>query len=555
MFWELPIKEVFECGNKYVKMYNGGEFVRYCHPRRDVVNFGPYSKIGSENFPSYSYRIQNKNKHFKGGVGFGVRGDVLDAHLINDTDTLFTVEGQCIPVSDENSRWFLLAVLNSQLTSSLLNTFSGQHKYSGYINLLPLPEVDESLLREVSCLTKELYSIKSSYYEYDETTPFFSGPYLKLVSTEGSMIEPAVKGLERKVSTDNKRVQEIHRKIGNLILKAYKVDDQASVAEIERGLINAPKECVPVWGDAGHDELRDSISFDVINYFVGCVFGKFNDSPSATVCIEEDNGSNQSLSKRVDDISDIEFFDDLKSAIRMPSGQKGFSVYFSQVNGFFDDHLKKFTQSRRQSPIYWPLQTPSASYTLWIYYHRINEQTLYSCVNDFVEPKLRQAELDLNALQVKSSRSSSEEKELEKHSDLINELRDFRDELLRIAQFWKPNLNDGVQITAAPLWKLFQHKAWQKKLKETWGKLEKGDYDWAHLACSIWPERVLRKCHQDRSLAIAHDVERIFWHEVEVPVKRGKKATGDTKLEWQPKELTDNELDTLINARSREAGV
>jgi hypothetical protein len=37
-------------------------------------------------------------------------------------------------------------------------------------------------------------------------------------------------------------------------------------------------------------------------------------------------------------------------------------------------------------------------------------------------------------------------------------LKDFRDELLRIASFWKPNLNDGVQITAAPLWKLFQHK-------------------------------------------------------------------------------------------------
>ena len=90
-----------------------------------------------------------------------------------------------------------------------------------------------------------------------------------------------------------------------------------------------------------------------------------------------------------------------------------------------------------------------------------------------------------------------------------------------------------MQITAAPLWKLFQHKAWQKKLKDTWEKLEKGEYDWAHLACSIWPERVLLKCHQDRSLAIAHDVENIFWHEVEVP-------------EWQPKDLSDTELDALV---------
>ena len=59
-------------------------------------------------------------------------------------------------------------------------------------------------------------------------------------------------------------------------------------------------------------------------------------------------------------------------------------------------------------------------------------------------------------------------------------------------------------------------------------------------------EGVLCKCHQDRSLAIAHDVEDYFWHEVEVPVKRGKKLTGDTKLEWQPKDLSDSALNELV---------
>jgi len=233
-------------------------------------------------------------------------------------------------------------------------------------------------------------------------------------------------------------------------------------------------------------------------------------------------------------------------------GIEKLDLYINQTKLFFSEHINRYSKGRRQAPIYWPLQTPSGYYTLWVYYHRLNEQTLYTCVNDFAQPRLEQVEKDLNTLRTKSARSRQEEKELEKLSDISSELRDFRDELLRIAKFWKPNLNDGVQVTAAPLWKLFQHKAWQKKLKETWEKLEKGDYDWAHLACSIWPERVLRKCRQDRSLAIAHDVECTFWHEVEVPVKRGKKATGGIKLEWQPKELTDNELDALIQAKIKE---
>ncbi|MCY4358035.1 MAG: hypothetical protein OXD01_11010 [Gammaproteobacteria bacterium] len=233
-------------------------------------------------------------------------------------------------------------------------------------------------------------------------------------------------------------------------------------------------------------------------------------------------------------------------------GGKNLANYFTNPNLFFSDHLSRYSKSRRQAPIYWPLQTSSGSYTLWIYYHRLNEQTLYTCVNDFVEPKLQQTEQDLSILQGKSSRTSSEEKDLEMLIDLVNELHEFRDELLRIAKLWKPNLNDGIQITAAPLWKLFQHKSWQKKLKETWVKLEKGDYDWAHLAFSIWPNRVLGKCHQDRSLAIAHNVENILWHEVEVPVKRGKKATGGTKLEWQPKELSEAELEALIQSQIKE---
>lgn len=215
---------------------------------------------------------------------------------------------------------------------------------------------------------------------------------------------------------------------------------------------------------------------------------------------------------------------------------------------FFPLHLKLYSKSRRQAPIFWPLQSTSGNYTLWVYYHHLNEQTLYTCVNDFVDPKLKNVTEELNALRNTSARSNQEEKDLERLADLEAEIKDFRDELLRLAKFWKPNLNDGVQITAAPLWKLFQHKAWQKKLKETWGSLEKGDYDWAHLACSIWPELVLRKCYQDRSLAIAHDVENDFWHEVEVLAKRG----GKTKLEWQPKKLSDAELSTVIQTKIAE---
>ena len=196
---------------------------------------------------------------------------------------------------------------------------------------------------------------------------------------------------------------------------------------------------------------------------------------------------------------------------------------------FFKYHLQQYSKSRRKAPIYWPLATASGSYTLWFYYPDLTDQTLFTAVNDFVEPKLKQVDSELGNLRLAgASRSRADEKRLEELSDFRDELADLRDTLLMIAPGFKPNHDDGVQITAAPLWPLFRHKPWQKVLKETWEKLEQGDYDWAHLAMAYWPERVREKCATDKSLAIAHDLEHLYVEPEPAPKKaRGrKKNTG-----------------------------
>lgn len=198
---------------------------------------------------------------------------------------------------------------------------------------------------------------------------------------------------------------------------------------------------------------------------------------------------------------------------------------------FFAFHLKLYSKSRRKAPIYWPLSTASGSYTLWIYYPSLTSQTLFTAVNDFLDGpngKLTQVSRECAELRQKgSSRSSDDEKSYEMLQTFEQELTDLRDTLLKIAPTYQPNHDDGVQITAAPLWPLFRHKPWQKVLKETWAKLEKGDYDWAHLAMNYWPERVREKCKTDKSLAIAHGLESLYIEPEVVPKKtRGKKKAG-----------------------------
>ena len=109
-----------------------------------------------------------------------------------------------------------------------------------------------------------------------------------------------------------------------------------------------------------------------------------------------------------------------------------------------------------------------------------------------------------------AARTRDDEKQFEALQAFELELIDLRGTLLKIAPTYKPNHDDGVQISAAPLWPLFRHKPWQKVLKDTWAKLENGEYDWAHLAMNYWPNRVREKCKTDKSLAIAHGLEALF---------------------------------------------
>lgn len=193
------------------------------------------------------------------------------------------------------------------------------------------------------------------------------------------------------------------------------------------------------------------------------------------------------------------------------TNHRSIESYINDPNGFFASHLKRFSKSRRKAPIYWPLSTASGSYTLWLYYPNLTSQTLYSAINDFIEPKLKQVAREAAALREKgSARTRDDDKALGAFQDLEHELNELREALLRIAPNWKPNHDDGVQITAAPLYELFRHRPWQTVLKDTWAKLNKGDYDWAHLAMAYWPARVREKCKTDKSLAIAHDLEDLY---------------------------------------------
>jgi hypothetical protein len=581
LFWEIPTDAPVGKEKAYCVLYNGGDFSLFYSPYRELTVYGPKARLVVFH-PSVALR--NLQYQFIGGVGYGKRGEYLDAHLLR-ADSIFTDEGQAISGMTQVTALLVLSFLNSILAQHLINTYCGQHKHSGYINRLPFPKLEEDTANKIRQNALEILTLKLFWLRQDETCNEFCSPLFAELKPNGyANLKNLLYEIKERLHRDQSHLEERIGINDDIFLDSAGLSFYEKVKFAEYR-VRRPSD--KPWADyeadlAGGSEDR-FLTIEIVSQSIGCAIGRWdirfaagdkpmpalwdlfaplpvcplgqlqNDQglPILQVDIEmlkekgrwnypieipwagilvDDPGHPFDLEARVHQVLQV-IWEDRWEVIEREScefiGVRILRDFFAKPSGFFADHLKRYSKSRRQAPIYWPLSTASGSYTLWIYYHRLNDQTIYTCVNDFVEPKLRDIAIELITLRQNGiGRSRDDEKKLGNLQDFEIELHEFRDELLRLARLpWKPNLNDGVQITAAPLWKLFQLPKWKKTLKETWEKLEKGDYDWAHLAYSIWPDRVREKCKKDKSLAIAHNLEELYEEPpASAKKKRSKKA-------------------------------
>jgi hypothetical protein len=298
----------------------------------------------------------------------------------------------------------------------------------------------------------------------------------------------------------------------------------------------------------------------------------------------DDKGHDEDIETRAHEVLAVVFPDHVAEIAHEACGILGVKTlreFFRKPAAFFAGHHKRHSKSRRQAPIYWPISSPNGLYTLWLYYPRLTADTLFTALRDFLEPKLQYEEGRAFRLRQDAgpTPAPSQRAEIAEADELVDDLRALRDELKRVAPLFKPDLNDGVILNYAPLWRMIGLPKWRKDCQATWEKLAAGDYDWAHLALHLWPERIIPKCATDRSLAIAHGLESTFWEEIpadELPTnQRGRGGKKKTKPEpipepedetpdeeeaptqgagkWRPKKVPAGEFQHLIATRTSPA--
>lgn len=561
LVWEVAPTELI---SKAKRMWNGSEYSPFAVSFQEVVIWDDFGGLGRHR----STIFRSPAKHLLPGLCFGKRGDYLDVQIL-PSGFILTNEGFGSPCGDNEETWFMLAYLNSLPAQSALNFYCGQHKGVGYVNALPLAGLNGASRSAAVLLAKKSYEILRSALRVSEVDSLFVSPFA--INANGA--DSARTWINDFVDA-SRTLANNHAEIDELFLQIFKVESEEAATIVESAK-NRP--VVSILGLDYRDEagLEAFYFASVLSYAVGTIFGRWDLSfvnnvksvpvlptPFASLpncppgmlqradglpASSEDVPTDYPIDIAwngilVDDVGhsyDIEYrlrnvfqviweshAEAMESEACEALAVRTFRDYFQKPSAFFSDHLKRYSKSRRQAPIYLPLSTQFGEYSLWLYYHRLTDQTLFSCINDFVEPKIRQVKDDVNGLSSKQGRTSEDEKRLEQLTDLSFELEELRDELLRLAPIWKPNLNDGVQITMSPLWKLFRLPKWRKTLEDTWKKLEKGEYDWAHLAYSLYPDRVREKCKKDKSLAIAHNLEDLYEEPPSTKKMKAKKAAN-----------------------------
>jgi len=214
-----------------------------------------------------------------------------------------------------------------------------------------------------------------------------------------------------------------------------------------------------------------------------------------------DPGHPEDLTARIEEV--------LAVLLGEEAGKKIIHVLGGDLRRFLEKEFfaKWHIPQYRKRPVYWLLQTVRKNYGLYLFHERLTADSLFLIQEKYLQPKIaleqnRLAELRGRLTATAEGREKRAlEKEIEKGENLIDELNEFLNKVKAVLERgYDPDIDDGVILNMAPLHELIP---WAEP-KKYWEELQKGKYDWAHLAMKYWPDRVREKCRKDKSLAIAH---------------------------------------------------
>jgi hypothetical protein len=592
-FWEPKERPIIGTWRTYVKggayspFYNDLPLVAHWHDQRKTFS-GFLGRPGRSSEQPSNYEL-----YFTPGITWPLRARAFSPQVMPG-DSIFTVRGYAI-LAPVGHLLPLLGATSSAVFDYLFKILLGRFGYPA------LDNADGQRLGDLALLAwKEKRNLRRS----ESTSHAFA--LSALLTNSGPNLSERADAWANHLNQSEESTAAIQAEIDALAFRLYGLDDADRAALTATLATESSGED----GDSDDDDEEEessstdlpSLTADLLDYALGAAFGRWDlrfatcEKPTPPepdpfdplpVCppgmlqnadglpaapedvpatyplhiswpgiLVDDKGHDEDIEARIHEVFAVLFPDNTDEILHEACGILGVESlreFFRKPAAFFAGHLKRHSKSRRQAPIYWPLSSPRGLYTVWLYYPRLTADTLFTVLRDYLDPKLQHE--DGRAFRLRQEAgptpAPSQRAEIAEADDLVDDLRALRDELKRVAPLFKPDLNDGVILNHAPLWRMAALPKWRNDCQSAWEKLTAGDYDWAHLALHLWPGRVIPNCATDRSLAIAHDLEDEFWEEIpwdELPKTKGRAPKKPAKKKAKSKAATADDAYALGDA-------
>ena len=485
--WEIDSHRI---GNEW-KIYNkGGEFSRFYGEYKYVIDW----RKEALNYYNDNNSHRNQSMYFKRGVTYTLISSSGFSVRIIPEKTVFDAAGPSI-FCDEDEMFYLCGFLNSSLVSYLLNVLNSTINYTPTdTNKLPYIEPSIQLFNQLKEIGKIGYLIAREKYKYVETSLDYTDNLLKKIlkkfenqslfdSAKTTLcVFNAIKFIENKLiilidelvfklyGISASLQKDIVRNINSEIYKNIEEYDKYSLYE----LIDTNKEefiedcillCQKDFFIQTLKKLFRIKNSDIINeikgfisYYFGVVIRRWNNVKgfsgilpvSSSIYLEEDiiERIYNSIYEDYGNLKGDMIIDEIEVILK-----KSLENYI--IDDFFKEHLKQY----EKRPIYWHICSPKKTFNCFVYYHKLDDDTLYKVKSIYLKQMIDRYEDDLKyytnqLIEARTKGDKSKEKDFKnKCSDLEAKLEDLYilDKKIMEILPYKPDIDKGVLYNIIPL--------------------------------------------------------------------------------------------------------
>jgi len=485
-WWEVSFDEIyFGCKNrehslkdsrKWYPHNKGGEFRRWYGNQLYIIN---WKNDGVELFSRRPKSvIRSPDFYFKSSVSWADVTSNVNSFRFYPDGFIFDTAVNCTFPKKGVSHQQILSLANSVYCKKIIPLLNpSMHFSAGYFSLIPSAFLPEE--KAVPLINEMIDIARNDWSSQEFSWDFLCHPFLGVKETalfdivenfinEGDIVSEKLRQLE---SRNNELM------VAHLNVSCTMLDPEVRIDEVSL----FSNRFYENYGYIKEDRLTfiNPLILSLINYFVGCVMGRFSIDKDGLIIASQGQTLNNYHEKVtatrflpdsdnvVPVLEDDWFSDDIvalfKKFLKVTFGEQHFDInlkfiedvigkdirkYF--VKDFYNDHIKRY----KKRPIYWMFSSPKSSFNVLIYIHRYCPDTVSVILNDYLREfrtKLNAKKVHLERIGVSSELSKEKAaalKEIEKIKKIIVELDDYERDILYplAAQKIEIDLDDGVKV-------------------------------------------------------------------------------------------------------------